>query len=105
MGILDITDGTHPLLRRPFFDEEAPEEKSDKPAQSAESVNGDEPTNEHPEGQADGQPRQDQVIRLEETGHAESDPPSTDNITAAPSVYMDQSAGPTADAASERASN
>lgn len=105
MGILDITDGTHPLLRRQLLDEEALEEKSVEPAQSTESVSRDESTDGQAGGQADEQPREDQATRLEDTGHRESNGSSADSITAAPSVHMDQSSAPTADSASERASD
>lgn len=104
MGILDITDGAHPLLRRPFLDEEAPEEKSDNSAQSGESVERDDSTDDQTEAQADGQPCQDQATRLGDTDRGESDTASTEHITAGPSVHMDHNSAPTANSAGEKAS-
>lgn len=103
MGILDITDGGHPLLRRPFLDEEAPEAKPGTPTQTTESVVRDESTDDQDEGQAKGQPHQDQATRIEETDHGETDESSTDDNTVATSVHRIQSSAPTTDSARERA--
>lgn len=132
IGIIDITDGTHPLLRRPSFDIGASGVMPDKPAQTVEAVDRDDSTGDQDEGQENGEQRADQtaahedirlggsdtssnttmapspqldrisVLSAERTGAAASPP---DNTTAPPSVHMDEGSPSTAERAQESASH
>lgn len=119
MGFLDITDATHPLLRRPSFDEVAPGAKADEPSQTTLSVNCDEPTNGQAAGEGNEETCTDQAARPDDTYQAARDASSPDNNTAAstiqiffsengttaPEYHKDQSSLPAADTTSGNAPN
>lgn len=123
MGVLDITDGAHPLLRHPYLDGGAPGEKLDESSPIAESVDDGESTDHQAGGQqGSGELCTDQATSqsasLDNTRHgggnkslpddmavapsAHTSPP--ENIIAAPTVHKDQTSATTADTGSETTS-
>lgn len=132
MGVLIITDETHPLLQRPSFD--APGVKTDKPTHTVEPVIEDDSTGDQDGGQGNaGEQHADQTLDHENTSQRETDISSPENTmlasgrdlgqssavsaeradeeeaaspsdtTAAPSVHMDQGPLPTVEMVEERA--
>lgn len=92
MGTLDITDGSHPLLRRPSFDSELPGVKPEKTAQNSEAVERVvDSTGDQDGGKGQGEQRTDQTSAHEDTSHGESDTSSLGNTTMTPSLQLNES--------------
>lgn len=91
MGTLDITDGSHPFLRRPSFDSVIPGVKPDKPAPTAEVVERDGSTADQDGEHEKGEQRAHETAAHEDTIHGESDTSSPGNTTMASSLQFNES--------------
>lgn len=105
MGTLDITDGSHPLLRRPSLDNEILGVQSEKIPQTIEVVERDDSTDDQDGGQGNREERTDQTATHEDTSHGESDTSSSGNTTMAPSLHLNENSALRAERAGEEATS